>query len=97
MEIVRCASCDGFGWFEADGHAEECDWCGGIGYVYRDASRVDQRIPRADYEAVSARLEALETERLRQMGYKGEARKPWEQAIRKARGKLLQPEDDSRG
>ena len=36
MEIVRCISCDGYGWFEEDGISEDCDWCGGIGYVYRD-------------------------------------------------------------
>jgi hypothetical protein len=95
MEIVRCVSCEGYGWFEEDGQAEDCDWCGGIGYVYRDAAGIDQRIPRGDYAAVSERLEALETERLREMGYQGEARKPWEQDVRKARGKLLRPEDDS--
>lgn len=84
MDIGRCISCDGFGWFEDDdGLAQDCDWCGGIGYTYRDATGVDHRIPPADYEAVSARLEALERERLRQLGYTGEARKPWEQAIRR--------------
>jgi hypothetical protein len=83
MEIVRCASCDGYGWFEGeDGEAEECDWCGGIGYTYRDESGVDRRIPPADYEAVAPELERLETERLREMGYTGAAVRPWEQKIR---------------
>lgn len=86
MDIVRCVSCDGFGWFEEDGErATDCEWCGGIGYTYRDAAGRDRRIPRADYEAVSQRLEQLETERMREIGYTGEARKPWEQAIRQRR------------
>lgn len=86
MEVVRCASCEGYGWFEDDdGITQECDWCGGIGYVYRDAEGVDQRIPEADYKAISERLEQLETERLRALGYSGEAKKPWEQKIRQGR------------
>jgi hypothetical protein len=85
MDIVRCISCDGFGWFEDDGQAADCEWCGGIGYTYRDAAGHDRRIPRADYEAVSERLEQLEAERMREIGYTGEARKPWEQAIRQRR------------
>jgi len=83
MEIVQCVSCEGLGWFEdEDGQTQDCDWCGGIGYTYRDANGVDRRIPKEDYEAVSERLEALETERLRRMGYTGVAKKPWEQKIR---------------
>jgi hypothetical protein len=45
-------------------------------------SGIDRRIPIGDYEAVSSRLEQLETERLREMGYTGEAKRPWEQKIR---------------
>lgn len=83
--IVRCVSCEGFGWFEDDfsGEAEDCDWCAGAGYVYRDAAGHDAPIPIADYAAVAAELERLELERLREMGYQGGARKPWQQAIRK--------------
>lgn len=83
MDIIRCVSCEGYGWFEDDdGTAQDCDWCGGIGYVYRDSDGLDKHIPPADYEAVSAQLEALETQRLRDLGYTGEAKKPWEQKIR---------------
>jgi hypothetical protein len=86
MDIVRCASCEGFGWFEDDdGLVQDCDWCGGIGYTYRDASGLDRRIPVSDYEQVSDQLEQLETQRLREMGYTGEAKKPWEQKIRQQR------------
>ncbi len=82
--ITRCASCDGFGWFEADlsGVTEECDWCGGAGYVYHEAGR-DSVIPKADYAAAADELEALELERLRELGYQGVAKKPWQQRIRK--------------
>lgn len=84
--IVPCPSCEGFGWFEDDdGTAQDCDWCGGIGYVYREAHGLDKRIPPADYEQVSSQLEQLETQRLRAMGYTGEAKKPWEQKIRQQR------------
>ena len=83
INIVRCASCDGYGWLEDDGVVQDCDWCGGVGYVYRDASGADRRIPESDFEQVSARLEALEVDRLRELGYSGEAKKPWEQAVRK--------------
>lgn len=86
MIIVRCVSCEGYGWFEDDdGQTQDCDWCGGIGYVYRDANGLDIRIPPADYQAVSAQLEQLEIERLRALGYTGEAKKPWEQKIRQNR------------
>lgn len=85
QKIVRCASCDGFGWnedaFRAE--AEDCDWCAGVGYVYRDAAGGDAPIPSADYTAVAAELERLELARLREMGYQGGAKKPWQQAIRK--------------
>jgi hypothetical protein len=89
IPIIRCVSCDGFGWSEDDdGQAEDCAWCGGIGYVYRDGGR-DRRIPAADLAAASDRLEALETERMREIGYSGQAKKPWEQAIRD--GKFPRP------
>ena len=84
-QIVRCISCDGFGWFEDDfsGEVEDCDWCGGVGYVYRDDDNKDTRIPREDFETVAAKLERLETERMREMGYSGDAKKPWQQDVRK--------------
>ena len=83
--IVRCASCDGFGWNEDEfrGEAEDCDWCAGVGYVYRDAAGRDGPIPKADFNAVADELESLELARLREMGYQGRAKKPWQQAIRK--------------
>jgi len=82
--IVRCVSCDGFGWFEDDftGETEDCDWCDGIGYVYRRDDGSDMIIPKSDYGRVADVLEKLETERMREMGYQGEAKKPWEQSIR---------------
>ncbi len=85
MKILRCASCDGFGWFEAEdfsGATEDCDWCAGVGYVYRDENGRDRPIPKSDFSAVAAELERLELERLREMGYRGAAKKPWQQAIR---------------
>ena len=85
-EIVRCVSCDGYGWFEElGGEVFDCDWCGGVGYVYRDKNDVDHKIPEADFPAVAERLEQLEAARMREMGYTGEAKKPWEQAIRQRR------------
>ncbi len=85
MTIARCASCEGYGWFEdgIDGQVEDCDWCGGLGYVYRDASGGDSPIPAAELGKLSDELERLEAERMRELGYQGEARKPWRQAIRK--------------
>ena len=78
-EIIRCPSCDGYAWVEAeDGSAEDCDWCGGVGYVYRAADGLQRRIPAADYGRVAAALERLELERLREIGYTGEAKRPWE-------------------
>lgn len=89
MKIVRCVSCDGFGWFEDDftGEVEDCDWCDGVGYVYRADDKTDSPIPKADYQTVAEELEKLETERLRELGYQGQAKKPWQQEIRK--GKTL--------
>ncbi len=84
QEIVRCISCEGYGWFEDafSNEPEDCDWCGGIGYVYRDAQGIDQRIPEADYGRVADQLEKLERERMQEIGYTGEPKKPWEQAVR---------------
>jgi hypothetical protein len=82
--ILRCPSCEGYGWLEDDdGNAQDCDWCGGVGYVYRDAAGPHRRIPDTDYPQVAETLERLETERLRELGYSGGAKKPWEQAVRK--------------
>lgn len=85
MEIVRCISCDGYGWFTDDftDETEDCDWCTGVGYVYRDSDGVDHKIPPADYGKVSAVLEKLETKRMRDLGYTGTAKHPDEQPIRK--------------
>ena len=90
MEIVRCVSCDGYGWLDDEELGEvDCDWCAGVGYVYRDAQGVDHRIPTSDYAALIETLEAMETQRLREMGYTGSAKKPWQQAIRTERGDSL--------
>lgn len=94
MQIVRCVSCDGYGWLSDEDGEAECDWCSGIGYVYRGAAGVDQPIPIAELPALGEQLEALEIARLREMGYSGEAKKPWEQAIRQARGNLLNGNKD---
>ncbi len=87
MNIVRCIACDGYGWDEDDftGEVEDCTWCAGVGYTYRDDAQVDHKIPVADLKKaeVSAQLETLETERMREIGYTGNAKKPWQQDIRK--------------
>jgi len=87
MKIVRCISCDGFGWFEDGftGDVDDCDWCGGVGYVYRTDKKTDSRIPKTDFEQIAEELEELETERLRELGYQGQAKKPWHQDIRKGK------------
>lgn len=84
MQIIRCVSCDGYAWVEDEdtGAVVDCDWCDGVGYVYRDAAGIDRRIPPADYGRVADTLEKLEIARLREIGYTGEAKKPWQQAIR---------------
>lgn len=85
MTIVRCPSCDGYGWYEDDftGETEDCDWCQGVGYVYREGD-TDTPIPRVDLQKpdVSQQLEALENQRMQELGYSGAAKKPWEQDIR---------------
>jgi hypothetical protein len=95
--IIRCPSCDGYGWFDDafTGESADCDWCDGVGYVYRDASHVDRPIPADDLrrDDVSERLEALETDRLRDIGYTGEAKKPWQQDIRAGTQGGLNPYD----
>lgn len=95
--IVRCVSCDGFGWFEDDfsGETEDCDWCAGVGYVYREATGRDKPIAKADYAGVAEELERLELERLREMGYGGRAKQPWRQAIRKDTRLGRDPYEDS--
>jgi hypothetical protein len=82
---IRCPSCDGYGWHDDEftGEAADCAWCGGIGYVYQHPNGVQQPIPESDYARVSDQLEALEQQRMRDLGYDGEAKPPWEQAIRK--------------
>ena len=78
-EIVRCPSCDGYAWVETDdGSAEDCDWCGGVGYVYREAGDLHRRIPEADYGRVADTLERMEIERLREIGYTGQPKRRWE-------------------
>jgi hypothetical protein len=86
MQIVRCVSCDGYGWEIDDftGDAVDCSWCDGTGYLYRDSAGVDHRIPATDYGKVQAQLERLEQDRLREMGYSGTARHPDEQPIRRS-------------
>jgi len=97
-QIVRCLSCDGYGWQADDltGQTDDCAWCGGAGYMYALENGVQQRIPTADYAAVADELERLEQERLREMGYTGQAKPPWEQDIRRGtRGGLPPDERDS--
>jgi len=87
MNIVRCVSCDGYGWVEDDdGQVSDCDWCGGIGYVYRDSNGVDRRIPESDYPAIANMLERLEQERMRELGYTGTSKHPNEQDVRRKPG-----------
>ncbi|MCC6614424.1 MAG: hypothetical protein IT320_13165 [Anaerolineae bacterium] len=91
---VRCPSCEGYGWIsDVFGDEGECDWCQGIGYVCRDEQGTDHPIPVDQLGAMMETLEALESERLRELGYTGQAKKPWEQAIRQQRGKPLDGKD----
>jgi len=81
-DIVRCVSCEGYGWFEDElGDSIDCDWCDGVGYVYR-IDGVDKKISKAEYGAVADTLEKLEEARMRDLGYTGEAKHPKDQAIR---------------
>lgn len=88
MDVVRCVSCDGYGWVEDEfsGESADCDWCGGNGYVYRDERGVDHIIPEQDYGKVADILERLEMERMRDLGYSGSAKHPRDQSIRKRDG-----------
>ena len=81
---------------EFSAETEACDWCDGIGYIYRNDEGIEQIIPREDLKnaEISARLETLEQERLREMGYSGEAKKPWEQDIRKGTQGGLNPYEE---
>lgn len=96
MIVMRCPSCDGLGWHtdEETGESLSCDWCAGVGYVYHSGDGVDHRIPPADYETLAPTLERLEIERLREMGYTGEAKKPWEQDVRKGTQGGVNPYED---
>ncbi|MEM9952759.1 MAG: hypothetical protein AAF846_14220 [Chloroflexota bacterium] len=98
MQLLRCPSCDGYGWSEDDftGEAEDCGWCAGIGYVFRDDANVDHKITRDQLRDsdISAQLEALDIQRMREIGYEGDAKKPWEQAIRKGTQGGINPYDD---
>jgi hypothetical protein len=83
--IIRCPSCEGYGWLTDDfsDSPTDCDWCAGAGYVYLAPNGVQRPIPNSDYGAVADQLEALERQRLRELGYSGEAKPPWEQHIRR--------------
>jgi hypothetical protein len=85
MTPTRCISCDGYGWLKDDFTDEEteCDWCDGVGYIYRDEQGIDHKIPATDWGKVADALEKLEEERLREIGYTGKAKKPWDQDVRK--------------
>ena len=86
MNIVRCPSCDGYGWIEnEDGQALDCDWCGGVGYIYRDTNGIDHRILDTNDPNVADTLERLEQERMRDLGYTGSAKHPDDQDIRRKR------------
>lgn len=95
MKIVRCMSCDGYGWYEDDfsGEVEDCSWCAGVGYVYREGD-TDSRIPASDFAQIADELEALEVQRLRELGYQGSAKKPWQQDIRKGTKLGQKPDED---
>jgi hypothetical protein len=94
MEIARCPSCEGYGWVsDFEEGDQDCAWCAGIGYVYRDERGTDRPIPVSDLPGLVEQLEALELARLREIGYTGAAKKPWEQAIRQERGILLNGDD----
>ncbi|MCA9912800.1 MAG: hypothetical protein KC496_05610, partial [Anaerolineae bacterium] len=98
MHIVRCISCDGYGWLEDEftGETEDCDWCGGIGYVYRLQDGTDQKIPQSELQdaMISRELERLEKDRMQEMGYQGSAKKPWEQDIRRGTQGGINPYED---
>jgi hypothetical protein len=93
MQLTRCISCDGYGWVsDIDEGTQDCDWCHGVGYAYRDDNGVQHPIPTAQLAELADALEMLEIARLRELGYSGQAKRPWEQAIRQQRGSLLNGE-----
>ncbi len=94
-DIVRCPSCDGYGWYKDDfsGETTDCAWCGGVGYVYQQPDGVQGRIPPADYDTVAETLEALEKDRMRELGYTGKPNPPWEQDIRQGTRGGVHPDD----
>lgn len=76
-QLVRCPSCDGYGWFAEEStqdRAQDCSWCGGLGYVERDERGVDRPIPPNEYPKLAVALEQLDEERLRELGYSGVAK-----------------------
>lgn len=83
-QIVRCPSCEGYGWVqdELEDGEQDCDWCDATGYLYQDAKGIQRRIPLADYGNVANQLEALEQQRMRELGYQGSPKPPWEQTVR---------------
>lgn len=95
MNIIRCLSCDGYGWYDDDltGETTDCTWCWGVGYVYEDENKVQKSIPGEDYGKVADQLEQLEQQRMRELGYKGEAKPPWEQDIRKGTRGGVHPDE----
>lgn len=98
MKIIRCPSCEGYGWVEDEfsGESEDCNWCDGIGYVYHDDNGIDRKITQDELKnpEISTKLEALEIERMHEMGYSGEAKKPWQQDIRKGTQGGVNPYED---
>ncbi len=56
--------------------SKDCDWCGGLGYVYRDGRGLERPIPPNEYDRLAHQLEALDEERLRELGYRGKAQAP---------------------
>ena len=47
--------------------------------MYQLENGAQQQIPNSDYGKVADQLELLEQERMRELGYKGAAKPPWEQ------------------
>jgi hypothetical protein len=96
-KIVRCLSCEGYGWYEDEFTSEttDCDWCDGVGYVYRDAQNIDHKIPLEDLKQpdISAQLELLEGERLR----KASASRAFARSVRMGPGLALRAIRDDKG
>lgn len=94
-DIVRCPSCDGYGWHtdEFTGETDDCAWCGGIGYVYQSADGVQRPLSAQEATAAAAALEQLEAARMRELGYTGKAKPPWEQGVRKGTRGGIHPDE----